>query len=265
MGVEYCHYVFPENRLFRPEAGQVVSLMQRLTAERWIGWKNLSEFAPRMGSSLGEAVETGGLLRFPGLERVSTEMKRIRHPNLDFPLPANADEHWLNLQMADDVVLIWPVLNVETSGLRYPFANPTAEYTDFYYNIHLYVGHDLFGVASECIEESPAHFQCSCGESLEFHREDQGYTHAWMIRARCPRCKAPFDSTLYRATLRDGITGDEIDLPGGACFRFGLSVDCMKAIPVAPFSEASPEFHPELKGLLEDHFGMRFVEAWDFY
>jgi hypothetical protein len=113
---------------------------------------------------------------------------------------------------------------------------------------------------SELID--PINATCECGEDLEYYPEDDIF-YSSRIRNPCPQCARPFDPSAIEVVVRDGWTGDESQVRGGAIYRFAITIDCHKCIPER--KSVPIRANPAFIELCERQFGESFYEVADVY
>ena len=163
MGVEYQHYLIPEDNTYRPEPDDLSKLVQGL-AEAGFIIRTGSEQFKRMKfthSLWRQAAATGcvAVWDYPGF-------KTGCQP---FASPATTQD-FEDLEDRD-FKIVWPVDSSQISGLKYPLAPfPTFSQKDLdvYYEIELHVAHEFIYRFSELIDPFPPfgkEVACSCGGS----------------------------------------------------------------------------------------------------
>ncbi len=155
--------------------------------------------------------------------------------------------------------------NLAASGLRYPLSENQWDPSETYYDIELHFSPDYVYHVSEIIDPFAKPPICEqCGEALEYWPPDAigagGIFYSSRLHLRCPRCDTPFHVAKLPAVVRDGRTGHEDMVNGGACYRFAIVVDCGKCIPANEVKIA-----PALKTLCKTTLGGDFYELGDYY
>jgi hypothetical protein len=253
MGVEYRHFLIPRPNSFLPEPEQVISLLTGLVEDRWIVDPD-SESFPNM--------EFGWMSSYSFAEKTGAYAQHTRRYWSSFPFPFSAN--WFGKHHAQDLILCWPVENLAVSGLRYPLNSNQFDPSETYYELQLHFSPEYVYRMSEVIEPFTAPIACAqCGEALEFWPQEDdagGIFYSARLHSCCPRCATPFDVARLSAVVRDGRTGEPNSVPGGACYRFAIVVDCGKCIPGPNVKVA-----PRLRNLCQDKLGYSFYEIGDFY
>jgi hypothetical protein len=157
--------------------------------------------------------------------------------------------------------MTWPIDNPELSGLKYPLTPVgRVELEEAYYELGVAWSPLLVYRMSECIDPFDS-TQCSRGADLEAN-DDKNPFYASLIHGKFPDCGKAVDLSKRPATIRDGITGEERKLAGGATSRFAFFVDCGKCYP----SKESPlRLERALAKLIRDVMDCECDEIGDFY
>lgn len=150
----------------------------------------------------------------------------------------------------------WEIDDDRTAGLRYPFVGELETYDARYYTIELRRSDDFVYHASECVDPFDD-TTCTCGEELSYDTDDDQ-----RIYAKCPACGETVDPAVWSAVVRDGLTGAERAVAGGATHRFALVVDCGKSLP---WRRRTGSLDPELVATCERSLGCRLIEIGDYY
>jgi hypothetical protein len=261
MGVEFKRYLIPSPNDFSPSVKQLFVLLERLAANRWITTPKSASF-PRMKFGLSRsnrlAQQSGGYAR--------TEEG---YESLTFPL----SEQFATARMAKDLILCWPVENLRDAGLCYPLTVCDHRPEDTYYDLQMHFCRDYVYHTSELIDPVAEQLACSkCRDDLSFWPEESPAPHSLAggkatdifysqrIRLICPHCGEKFDLSKLSATVRDGWTGNESRIHGGASYRFAILVDCGKCIPSKSGRIA---FHRDFVSVCQQGLGCGFYEVSD--
>lgn len=277
MGVEYRHYLVPEDRTFAPDAGGIARLVEALRARRWILTPEhpafLAQHAAREKIPAHEA--TGGYaLRTvdnPGAPR----MLKLADHAIAAPIPVTAD--WISSlrtptstdPQRDELALVFTVDSgdegFDGAAIAYPFA--AGEDESGYHDVVIHASRDFVHHASESMD--PIDTLCTCGQDLAYQPDPYNLDvwlairHEERIRARCPRCASPFNPSQRRSSRRDSGTGKPLPpLAGGGAYRFALLVDCGKGWPrdCGPIAIA-----PAFLDTCATTLGARLVDFGEFY
>lgn len=249
MGVELRILMLPKQSSFRPSPDEARQLIEVLQENGWLvrpGSAVVSQMSFKQYSGHEVAKDQGYCA-------VAVGKKKL------FTLPV-AD--LLNRGAAQDLMIIWPVDSLQTSGLRYPLDPlPSRPRADCFYQIQLHFADQYLYRTSEAVEPFDPDPECECGESLAFDVDlAQDPFYAQRLWRECPECGEPFDPSRLVATGRDGWTGEEIETRGGTTYRFALVVDCGKC-----FGSRPPRIHDELKRLVEETLDCQFYEVSEPY
>jgi hypothetical protein len=98
---------------------------------------------------------------------------------------------------------------------------------------------------------------CQCGAALEY---DAGEVNP-RVRSICPDCKSTFTPPSSAVSVRNGWTGDERHVRGGALARFAIAIECGKAIP--PVADGGISAATPLLEVMRNHFGVEFDQIGD--
>lgn len=256
MGVEYRRLLIPKPSTLRPSAELVVSLVEELRRNRWLvafADGHLSNLTSSAGRFYDLAMSSGYYIRTFGKKTVAG--------------PESPEElrNFLDVAIDQDLMLTWPVESLGTSGLNYPliplpFDSPQ-DAADCYYELQIHLGRDFIYHVSEDIDPFDDPLVCVCGESLEYDPPSGSDPFfASRIARSCPRCGRAFDPSDLPCSGKDGWTGEALQIPGGATYRFALAVDCGKFFGRRPLT-----FNPALKRLVETTIASPTYEVGDFY
>jgi hypothetical protein len=252
VGVEYRCYLIPRPNTFRPRPDAALALITALRHEGWL-----------LGADS------------PALAQLPFEQSRIYKPAQEhgyFALAIGTRDSFtaplseLFDNYADrDLMVVWPVESLGTSGLRYPleplpFDDP-ADAAHCYYEVQFHFGRDFIYHTSEVIDPFDPSPRCPCGHTLECEPESvEDPFYSSRLAARCPQCCVAFDPTQLVATGRDGWTGTTMRVQGGTTYRFAVVIDCGKH-----FGGRQHRLHPGLKSLVERILAVETYEVADFY
>jgi hypothetical protein len=155
----------------------------------------------------------------------------------------------------------WDVDDDRAAELRYPFVGALDDYPHRYYDVEVVERDDLVYYTGQCIDPFDD-TTCECGADLEHYDEQATSWIDLFLRATCPECGRAVDPSAWPAIVRDGMTGEEREVPGGAAFRFALVIDCGKSLP----SQSGPvALDPELLAACRRALGTELYEVSDYY
>jgi hypothetical protein len=127
---------------------------------------------------------------------------------------------------AAEFILRWSVDDRRRNGLEHPLADIVEDAGHgAYYDVRLNFADDFVEVVSESIDPLPN--LCACGQDLGYDAEPDIF-YAGRVRRICPSCTQPYRPQDHAATHRDGISGAEREIMGGAYHRFAIVIDCGK-------------------------------------
>lgn len=250
MGVEYCHYLIPTQQGIDPTAKKLERLLAALRTESWITYPEAAGFSAMtfgMYKPYAFAKESGAYLETSeGYESV----------------PVSPTEGWLNERLRQDNRLVWPVECWAESGLRYPMrTKPECPPEEIYYEFQIHLAADYVYRTSEVIDPFDS-TNCDCGAELKYWPdEDDNIYYSARIRKTCPKCKKRFEPQTRQCVVRDGYTGRESTIAGGATSAFAIAVDLGKC-----HSQDSVEWSLEsrLVRLCEESLGSSLRQVGDF-
>ena len=256
MGVEYRHYLIPRPNSFRPDAEQLTALITRLAADRWI--------APPASEAFEKLVAIERTLY--GKVEYSWARKRLRDSGATIrgfePISDPITPNGVQQHLAGESRVEFPLLHADRIGVQYPLVCDSGIPDDAYYEIEIHLSEDYVHQCSECIDPVPT--KCQCGEDLQYWpADDEDVFYAARIRTRCPKCSRAFDPARFSVSFRDGFTGNESAIKGGAAYRFALVIDCGKCIPHP--KKPPLKANPRLIELCQTVLRIEFYQVGDFY
>ena len=251
MGVEYRHFLIPAENDYRPTPGEAARLVAALVEARFA---SRGVVDPAADTRADEALEGPGCV----LSRADGDRRA-------WPSPFEAED--LAQLGETDLRLTWDVERLGGSGLIYPMAELPDEDgagpEEAYYALEIHLADDFVYETSETID--PFWDVACCGEALD---DGQAEGQAGLpplfgpsIRRTCPRCGRAFRPQDHVAIVRDGRTGKTAERPGGATYRFAVSVDCGKCFPR---SGAAVAMNRDLVAIVERTLGRSFYEVGTF-
>jgi hypothetical protein len=149
---------------------------------------------------------------------------------------------------------------MEETGLRYPL-EPIPD--EPYYDFEIRLCQDFVYHLSELIDPFSEPPLCACGVALEFDAPIQpDVFYSSRLWFHCPTCGLEFRPEALSARVRNGWTGAESGLiPGGACYRFAIVIDCGKCLPDR--EQGNIVFDRELVRLCGRELGCSFYQVND--
>jgi hypothetical protein len=255
MGVEYVHYLIPEDNTYKPRPEDLSRLVNALVDSGFVIKTGADTFTRETINTFGDddpAVLTGCYVHL-GEGEYSP-----------FLCPCSARD--IAAWGERDYRIVWTVDSINELELKYPL-NPFPEWGDAYYELQLHVAKEFVYHTSESIDPFDR-VHCECGRSLE-----PGYDFSpWFdgppvfrdrrIPRNCLSCGRPFRPQELVAQVRDLRTGVPIDRPGGATYLFAVVIDCGKGFA----REGCPiQSSKEFLALVEKSFGRKFYQLGDIY
>lgn len=220
MGVETEFFIMPGTSHYRPSPDQVIALISRLRATKYLADPASQTFNPachrgRIRSD-GNAVHEGFEWR---LERVSQSGS------------LNELHDQLAVNAYKDIKIRWPNSDLQASGLLYPLSS-TPDSEAVYFDIEFHLAKDTVYYMSEIVEPFNEPVQCKCGRPLtSFDDGPQDLFYSARLPNECAACHATTDFSGIPMVLRDAWTGDEVPFKGGVTYRFAVVIDCGKMHP----------------------------------
>lgn len=148
------------------------------------------------------------------------------------------DAH-IDLVDQGDLIIQWPVTNTLDCGLKNPLGL-VDKVEGTYFDLELHFADDFVSDCNEMID--PMDALCdSCGRDLEYWPDaSPDIFGAGRVHRVCPSCSTPFRPQDRVAVFRDGMTGEEGALKGGATYRFAIVADCGKCWRTDAKADAPP-------------------------
>ncbi len=243
MGVDYCVWIIPQPRAFRPNANQVASLANALREGRW---------AP----SPGAKHQRSAIFELLAGELTSGKKPGRTYQFDEQPITAG----WVEFHSQHELVLDWWINDSDAAGVQFPFDfDPFPDSGPPYFGVSLVLGQDYFSWTGENVTEvNERSTQCTCGNQLA-HRT--GYAQSAgseRIYRICPKCGREFDPSALTCDVIDGWTGQRSPLEGGLTYRFGMIVNCHKYWPREEEEGRRFKLRPEFLDLWRTHIGVPF-------
>lgn len=244
MGVEYCLFIVPKDRTFRPDSRQVANLANALREGDWVP-------LPQSSGHRSYALEL-----LPTASKGFTKKPAVEHAFQDEEIsPA-----WIDSIRGHELALSWNVQNAHEAKVKYPLTfDPWPESGSPYFDIRTLDADDYFCESSENVTYlDDSVLKCTCGNQLAYESGWSGMAGSRRIHRKCPDCGRIFDPSTLACEIQDGWTGEPQVIMGGLNFRFALVINCGKYFPHE--EERFREFKPrnELLALWHSHIGVPF-------
>jgi hypothetical protein len=276
MGVEYEHYLIPEDNTYKPSPEELIRLSDALLDGGFIA-KGTTDIITEMTPEPDPADWDSGRVY------CYARLGNMRH--LRFPCPCSASD--IAALEEPDFQLVWSVESSHESGLKYPLV-PFPQWGDPYYDLELHVAGDFVYHTSELIDAFDQ-VACACGRDLRYAEWDAPsgsgyvesstssghYIHAPSdetsglplysgdrIYRLCPSCGRPFRPQELTARVRDGYTGEASRRAGGCTYLFAVVIDCGKGFAREGWPIRATE---EFLGMVTQALGQEFYEIGDVY
>jgi hypothetical protein len=243
MGVEYQHYVIPQEPGFRPSAERIASFVRALLADQWIVGPDDPAFQKRLangcftkGTHVGAARKTGAFVELEAKE----------------PAPRAITAEWLR-ERKRAIKLVWPTEMAFETGARFPLSRAPYVREWVYFAIELHWSRYFLQCSGE--NTRCAAITCTCGASLELEKAGPFFG---AYQTRCGACGVPLQPSRFVMTHDDSWSGRRTRMEGGGLHRFALVVNCGKSVP----EDGAPVvLEPGLMQLLTGHFGRAFRDV----
>ena len=251
MGVEYVHYLVPEDNTYRPGPEELSRLVRALLEGSFVAEAGSNVLRKMTFHYDEQASKTGCYARLAGGR------------DAPFPCPCSPEDV-VSLE-EQDFRLVWPVESSNESGLKDPLA-PFPEWGDAYYNLELQLAKEFVYHLSEIIDPFDS-VACVCGQPLEFYDQSEAlddrpvFSDGRIFRT-CPSCGTPFRPQERVAQIRDGYTGEARDRAGGVTYLFAVVVDCGKSFAREGWPMRATD---EFMSILTRVLGQRFYEVGDIH
>lgn len=235
MGLEYQRWLIAKGNTFAPGAASVVKLVERLQKDGWV--------PPTDGRAVRTIENTFGR-DAAAKEKASTE-----------PLPGELTADWIDAPEREEMRIVWRIDG--SADLRYPLSRRPSGETSW--TLELHRAPEYVVPTRDAFDELDT--ECRCGEDLAFEWDESDVVPAFRgcsgIFAECEECSRTFDPSKSTATIQNPFDRTEVEVAGGAAYRFALVVDCGSSF----VADAALAFAPELVTAVEEVFGRGFYEV----
>lgn len=278
MGVEYKHYLIPEDNTYKPSPEELRRLIDSLLSDGFVArgsTDTIRKMEPDPDSADWDS------------RRVICYVRNENEEDSWFPCPCSSGD--IAALGERDFKLVWSVESSNDSGLKYPLT-PFPEWGDAYYELELHLAEDFVHHWSEIIDEFPK-MACVCGRELRYKSPSDWTFDANLVESAhsstlasesegdkprrlplyfpdsrifriCPTCGRPFRPHEMVARVRDGWTGKASHRSGGCTYLFAVVIDCGKGFAREGWPiRASEEFVDTVTSAL----GQKFYEIGDIY
>ncbi len=240
MGVEYRHFLVPEDSSFRPAPEQIENLIKAWLENGYLDRSYPAEYAitGHNSTSFNLLKKENGILS-----------KKI-----------------FNLLSKKQLLLKWEAYFGDTDLRNYPLSTlPEGDLQEVYFDFELHLTDDFTYPLSQLVY-GLEQVVCQCGEELSYDLDTDPIS-PHRIKRKC-KCKKEFRPQDHTGIIRSGFTGEEIELPGGGTYRFAIVVDCGKCLPFPREAEIREPFIQADKKFLticENALDTKFFEINDIY
>ena len=162
MGVEYEHYLVPDDPTYKPDAEQISRLVNILHDNRYVIGSDAHDSAGKtfeeFSSEYDTAIETGCVV-----EQGPDEFAK-------FPCPCSP--HDVTTLPDRDFRLRWTVEHLGESGLKYPLNKVPDDDDQAYWDLEIHVpARDYVYPMTTVIEPFDREAACRCGQVLEYDED----------------------------------------------------------------------------------------------
>jgi hypothetical protein len=254
MGIEYQHYLIPEDNTYKPRPEELRRLVKALLDGGFVARADTDSF---------RKMTFGDYTNYEHAKRTGCYEHLGDFTYSSFPCPCSEQD--IAALGEQDFNLVWPVESSTESGLKYPLT-PFPEWGDAYYDLELHMARDFVYHISELIHPFEE-LICDCGRALEYVDEATMKTPNTIyydprIHRACPSCGRLFRPQALAARVRDGWTGESVHRPGGATYLFAVVIDCGKGFAREGWPIRASE---EFLGTVTRALGQSFYEVGDIY
>jgi hypothetical protein len=274
MGVEYEHYLIPEDNAYKPSPEELSRLVGALLAGGFIAEGSTDTIREMTPEPDPAGCGAGGIYCSVRLRDGKT---------LWFPCPCSARD--IAALGEQDFQLVWSVDGSSESGLKYPLS-PFPEFDDVSYDLELHVATDFVYHLSELIDPFDE-VACACGRDLRYSEWDEPseavpiesdassgcyvyelsdelpmlplYDGSRIYRI-CPACGRPFRPQELVARVKDARSAAVRERAGGVTYLFAVIIDCGKCFSRQVWPIWASE---EFLGTVTQALGQRFYEIGD--
>ena len=245
MGISYSVYVLPRENDVRPTPEVVVRLIEALQAARYLArpgdpclatitnkaaresgavYLKLDEWNKWKARALTPPPKPSWRERILGIAP-KREVPRLYRPPFTIP---PTPEAWQ--AMSGAVQIEWPIEDAKKMMIEYPFDMPPANDMAQECTMQMLFSDDFNNVCpNPYMSSAKLESICSCGIELGYEADNFGSKHN--IRRLCPECGAAFKPQERTLATQDGCTGKPLEIRGGVCFRFAISIECGRNVP----------------------------------
>lgn len=249
MGVEYRYLLIPRDNQYRPDVEVVRRLIETWRANNFAACPGTPQHAAMNfhthSTTYAHAAVTGASI-------CTAEGWR------------SFEDDRLGVVSKGELILQWPVTNTLEARLKNPLGL-VDEVEGTYFNLELHFSDDFVSHSTEMID--PPDARCSnCRKDLEYWPDaDADIFYAGRIRQVCPACSMSFRPQDHAIAYRDGITGEEGELKGGATYRFAIVIDCGKSWRTDGSDEVAPVATSEFLEVSSRALGIPLYGVGYFY
>ena len=254
MGVEYQHFLIPEDNTYRPGPEELSRLIDALLD---------GGFVARAGTDAFRRMTFGTYTPYDNAKQTGCYVHLGSGTYSSFPCPCSPRD--IASLGERDFKIVWPVESSKDSGLKYPLT-PFPEWGDAYYELELRSSTEFVNHLSGLIEPFDK-VTCECGRPLEFDDEAARMAanpvyYDGRIHRLCPSCGRRFRPQELIAQVRDGRTGEVSRRAGGCTYLFAVVIDCCKGFAREGWPIRATE---EFRGTVTQALGQAFYEIGDVY
>jgi hypothetical protein len=255
MGVEYRHFLIPRDNTVRPDGDAVRRLIEAWRTHGFIAPSGPQALVKFKTNHTGTTIEPEKLAHAATTGALIDERGGWR---------AFADE--MDQLLVGEAIVQWPITNTNECGIAHPLGL-VDRVAGTYFDLELHFSDDFVEHCSEMIE--PIDASCACGAQLAYNcdvEEQYDIFYDGRIRRTCSECGAAFRPQEHAVVYRDGVTGAEREVMGGAIYRFAIVVDCGKCWQLRrDLREVSLAATKEFIDVSSEALGAPLYEIGSFY
>jgi hypothetical protein len=256
MGVEYEHYLVPDDPTYKPDAHQISRLVNALHDGGYAFRSDVHDPVGTTFSGFSSECDTG--------TEGGCVVERVWNAFAKFPCPGSASD--VTALSNRDFRLIWSIDDLAESGLKYPLSKIPDEHSYWDLELHVPVWDYVYHM-SEVIDPFDRPAAGRCGQVLEYVEENGASNNFGYpvfadtrIHRFCPICRAPFRPQDYSLRLKSAYAGKDLGTrPGGAVYLFAIVIDCGKCF----IRDEPPTASEEFLRICADAIGTRLFQLGD--
>jgi hypothetical protein len=251
MGVEYIHFLFPEDRAHVPSADCLAKLVAGLVDARFLPPPCDSEDTTWWLSAKSyDGQKWGDTYEYPHKRRSTREAFPSYPP----------DAKWFSRLDDHDLNLCWAMMNEWVAlRLRHPLAPgyTTDEINDASGALTIARTQNFQKYGTDIILRTPE-VRCVCGGDLEL-RIPRLLSYCDRLYNECPRCGNAFDPSKITGTFMHEMGGwgkARVPIRGAGITKFAIISEPGKIVP-----DVAPSFDKEFVDICENALGQKLMQC----